>query len=74
MAQWVKDLPTNAGDTGDAGLIPGLGRSPGRGNGNPLKYSRLQTVLHGQRSLVGYRPWATESDMTDHMYTPRKYM
>jgi len=31
----VKNLPANAGDTGDAGLILGLGRSPGEGNGNP---------------------------------------
>ena len=34
----VKNLPANAGDTGDIGLIPGLGRSPGAGNGNPLQY------------------------------------
>ena len=34
----VKNLPANAGD---AGLIPGLGRSPGEGNGNPLQYSCL---------------------------------
>ena len=32
----VKNLPTSAGDTGDVGSIPGLGRSPGGGNGNPL--------------------------------------
>ena len=31
----VKNLPTNAGDATDAGSIPGLGRSPGGGNGNP---------------------------------------
>ena len=41
MAQWIKTLPTNAGDTGDAGLIPALGRPPGVGNGNPLQYSCL---------------------------------
>ena len=35
----VKNLPANAGTTGDAGLIPELGRSPGGGNGNPLQYS-----------------------------------
>ena len=36
----LKNLPVNAGDTGDAGSIPGLGRSPGGvGNGNPLQYS-----------------------------------
>ena len=34
----VKNLPANAGDAGDFGLIPGLGRSPGGGNGNPLQY------------------------------------
>ena len=33
----IKNLPANAGDTGDAGLIPGLGRFPGEGNGNPLQ-------------------------------------
>ena len=35
----VKNVPGNAGDAGDTGLIPGLGRSPGGGNGNPLHYS-----------------------------------
>ena len=34
----VKNLPASAGDAGDAGLIPGLGRSPGEGNGNPPQY------------------------------------
>ena len=37
----IKNLPTNAGDTGDEVSIPGLGRSPGEGNGNPLQYSCL---------------------------------
>ena len=37
----VKYLPTNAGDARDMGLIPGLGRSPGGGNSNPLQYSCL---------------------------------
>ena len=35
----VKNPPANAADTGDMGLIPGSGKSPGEGNGNPLKYS-----------------------------------
>ena len=38
----VKNLPANAGATGDAGSIPGWGRSPGGGNGNPLQYSCLE--------------------------------
>ena len=37
----VKNLPANAGDTGDAASIPGSRRSPAEGNGNPLQYSCL---------------------------------
>ena len=38
----VKNPPADAGDARDAGLIPGLERSPGVGNGNPLQYSCLE--------------------------------
>ena len=41
----VKNLPANAGDTGNEGLIPGLGKSPGEGNGNPLQYSCLENTM-----------------------------
>ena len=41
----VKNPPASAGDTGDTGLIPGSGRSPGRGNGNPLQYSCLGNLM-----------------------------
>ena len=41
----VKNLPANAGDIKDTGLIPGSGRSPGEGNGNPLQYSCLENPL-----------------------------
>ena len=41
MALVVKNPPANAGDVRDVGLIPGLGRSPGGGHGNPLQYSSL---------------------------------
>ena len=40
----VKNLPANARDTG---LIPGLGRSPAEGNGNPLQYSCLENPMEG---------------------------
>ena len=42
-------------NAGDLGLIPGLGRSPGRGHGNPLQSSCLENP-HGQRSLACYSP------------------
>ena len=58
----VKNLPANAGDMGS---IPGLGRSPREGNGNPLQYSCLENP-HGQRSLAGYSPrGCKESDATE---------
>ena len=45
----VKNLPANVGDRGP---IPGLGRSPGEGNGNPLQYSRLENPMdRGARVL-----------------------
>ena len=42
VAQLLKSLPANAGDARDTGSIPGLGRSPGVGNGKPLQYSCLE--------------------------------
>ena len=51
----VKKLPANTEDIRDVGFIPGLGRSPGGGHGNPLQYACLETP-HGQKSLAGYSP------------------
>ena len=53
VAQTSKQCTCNAGDPG---LIPGLGRSPGEGNGNPLQYSCLENP-YGQRSLADYSSW-----------------
>ena len=41
----IKNLPANAGDIRDVGSIPGLGRSPGEGNSNPLQYSCLENPM-----------------------------
>ena len=56
----VKNPPANVGG---AGLIPGSGRYPGGGHGNPLQKSCLEN-LHGQRSQAGYKGHK-ESDMTE---------
>ena len=40
-----KNPPANAGDVRETGLIPGLGRSPGEGNDNPLQYSCLENPV-----------------------------
>ena len=52
MAQWVKNPPVMQGRCRKPGSIPGWGRSPGGGHGNPLEYSCRES--HGQRSLVSY--------------------
>ena len=41
----VKNLPANAGDPRDVGSVPGLGRFPGEGNGNPLQYSYMESPI-----------------------------
>ena len=41
----VKNPPASAGDIRDAGLVPGLGRSPGEGHGNPHQYSCLENPM-----------------------------
>ena len=65
----VKNPPANAGHTGDVGLTPELGRSPGGGHGNPLQYSCLENP-HGERSLVGCSPQShKESDTTERQST-----
>ena len=65
----IKNLSANAGDTREEGSIPGSGRSPGAGNGNPLQHSCLEPP-HGQRSLVGHSLWGHKepntTEVTDH--------
>ena len=63
----VKNLLASAGDIRDLGSIPGLGRFPRGGHGNPLQYCCLENS-HGQRSLEGYSPWGRkESDTMEQL-------
>ena len=45
MALMVKNLTANAGGTGNMGLVPGQGRSPGGGYGSPVQYSCLENPM-----------------------------
>ena len=64
----------SAHNVGDLGSIPGLGRSPGGGHGNPLQYSCLENP-HGQRSLTGHSPWGhKESDTIERLSTAHMYL
>ena len=63
MVLALKNLPANAGDVRDLGWIPGLGRSPGGGHGNPLQYSCLENpVDRGAGWVTVHR--VSQSDMT----------
>ena len=58
-------------NAGDPGSVPGSGRSPGEGNGNPLQFSCLENPM--DRSLVGYSPWGRkESNTTKQLYLVHK--
>ena len=60
----VKSPPANAGDAGNMHLIPGSGRVPGEGNGNPLQYSCLENSMdRGAWQATVHK--ITESDMTE---------
>ena len=58
------NLPANAGDSGDPGLLPGSGRSSGGGNGNPLQYSCLENSTDRGACRAAVHE-VTESDTTE---------
>ena len=60
----LKNPPANAGDAGDVGLILGLGRFPGGGNGNPLQYLCLENTMGRGAWRATVHRVAKESDMT----------
>ena len=68
----VQKLPANAGDGGHEGLLPGSGRSPGGGHGNPLQYSCLENPRDRETwQATGHR--LAESDTTEVTYHACRY-
>ena len=65
----VKNLPANAGDARDAGLIPGSGIFLGGGNVNPLQYSSLENPKDKGAWWATVYGVSNESYMTEHAYT-----
>ena len=65
----VKKLPANTGDAGDTGSIPGSGRSPGGGNGNPLQYSCLENSMDRGAWWATVHEVIKESDTTEQLST-----
>ena len=78
----AKKLPANAEDARDVGLIPGLGRSPGGGNGNPLQYSCLgnpvdrgawRATVHGVAKSQTQLLWVLGMQTLMTQLTPRHF-
>ena len=71
MALEVKNPPASAGDGRDSGWIPGLGRPPGGGHGNPLQYSCLENPVD-RGAWQGYSPrGGKELDAAKQLTVPR---
>ena len=66
----VENPPATAGNTGDVGSIPGSGRSPGEGNGNPLQYSCLGNVMDREAWQGSQGSQRVVSDSADTELTP----
>ena len=67
----VKNLPANVGDARDMGSIPGSGRSPGGGNGNPLQYSCLENAMDRgawRATVHGITELGMTEQLSMHMY------
>ena len=68
----MKNLPANAGDTGDVGPISGSGKSPGGGNGNPLQYSSLGNPMDRRAWQVAVcrvtKSWIQHEWLSTRMY------
>ena len=63
----VKNLPANAEDIREKDLIPGLGRSPGVGNGNPLQYSCLEIFMNREMGWAIVHASHKELNMTEQL-------
>ena len=67
MVLVIKNLPANAGDIRDAGLIPESGRSPGGGHGNPLQYSCLENLMdRGTWWATVHRVTQSQTQLSTH--------
>ena len=65
---WWFSGKESACNSGDLGSVPGLGRSPGEGNGNPLQVF-LPGKFHAQKSLAGYRTWGHKELTARNIFT-----
>ena len=73
MGLVVKNLPANAGDIRDAGLISGSGRSPGVGRGDPLQHSCLDNLMdRGAWQAIVDRIAKSWTQLSTHTYAHTK--
>ena len=68
----VKNSPSNAGDSRDVGLIPGMGRFPGGGNRNPLQYSCLESCTdRGAWQAMVHKVEKNRTGLSMYTHVPR---
>ena len=65
----VKNLPANIGHTREAGSIPGSGRSPGVGNGNPLQYSCLENTMDKEPGRLQCMKSQSQTQLSTHVHS-----
>ena len=73
----VKNPPANAGDVGDPGSVPGLGRFPGGGNGNPLQYACLENSMDRgvwRTTVMGSQRFGNNCTNRDHLWSRHCYV
>ena len=71
----VKNLPGNVEDIRDGSSVPGLGRSPGEGNGNPLQYSCLENPMdRGTRRATVHRVVKSRTRLSDFTFTFQSFI
>ena len=71
----VKNQPSNSEDARDMGSIPGLGRSPREGNGNPLQYSSLENFMHrGDWRATIHEVTKSRTRLSTHTHTPLNFL
>ena len=70
----AKESTCNGGDIADAHSVPGLGRSPGGGNGNPLQYSCLEISINRVAYRATVHGVTNQSDMTEWLTLSLHYL
>ena len=74
MVLVVKNVPAIAGDVRDSSLIPGLGRAPGVGNGNPIQYSCLENPWTEEPARLQFHEATELTRLSERIHAPNQHL